>query len=66
MKPTDFHPDAAQEANDAVDYHDGLQSGLGDDFRSELDTAIARIRPNPQRYAVESGSIRVCPLHRFP
>jgi plasmid stabilization system protein ParE len=66
VKPIDFHPDAAQEANDAVDYYDGLRSGLGDDFRAELDAALARIQQNPQLYAVESGSIRVCPLHRFP
>jgi len=66
VKPTDFHPDAAQEANDAVDYYDGLRSGLGDDFRAELDAALVRIRQNPLLYATEVGSIRVCPLHRFP
>lgn len=58
MKPIDFHPDAAQEANDAVDYYDGLRPGLGDDFRMELDAALARIQQNPQLYAVEKGSIR--------
>jgi plasmid stabilization system protein ParE len=66
VSPIDFHPDAAQEANDAVDYYDRLRSGLGDDFRAELDAALARIQQNPQMYAAESGSIRVCPLHRFP
>jgi hypothetical protein len=66
VKPIEFHPDAAQEANDAVDYYDGLRPGLGDDFRAELDAALARIQQNPQLYAVERGSIRVCPLHRFP
>jgi hypothetical protein len=66
VKPIDFHPDAAQEANDAVDYYDGLRSGLGDDFRAELNAALARIQQNPQLYPAESGAIRVCPLHRFP
>jgi hypothetical protein len=66
LKPIVFHPDAAREANDAVDYYDGLCPGLGDDFRGELDAALARIQQNPQLYAVESGSIRICPLHRFP
>lgn len=66
MKPVEFHPDAAGEANDAVDYYEGLRAGLGDDFRAELDAALARIRQNPQLYAAESGSVRVCPLHRFP
>lgn len=66
MSPIDFHPDAAREANDAVDYYDGVSPGLGDDFRTELDAALTRIRQTPHAYAVESGSIRVCPLHRFP
>jgi hypothetical protein len=66
MKPVDFHPDAADEAREAVDYYNGLRAGLGDDFRAELDAALARIQQNPQLYAVERGSIRVCPLHRFP
>ncbi len=66
MKPIDFHPDAAQEASDAVDYYDWLRSGLGGHFRSELEAALARIQQNPQLYAVGSGSIRLCPLHRFP
>jgi plasmid stabilization system protein ParE len=66
VKPVEFHPDAAQEANDAVDYYEALPAGLGDDFRAELDTALSRIQQNPQMYAAESGSIRVCPLHRFP
>ena len=26
MTPVDFHPDAAQEANDAVDYYDRLRA----------------------------------------
>ena len=66
MKPVDFHPDASQEANDAVDYYDELKAGLGDDFRIELHSALARLRHNPQMYAVETGAIRICPLHRFP
>jgi len=66
VNPIDFHPDAAQEANDAVDYYDGLRAGLGDDFRAELGAALARIRQNPHVYAAESGSIRIWPLNRFP
>jgi hypothetical protein len=66
VKPIVFHPDAAQEAGDAADYYEGLRAGLGDDFRAELDAALARIRQDPQLYAAESGSVRICPLHRFP
>ncbi len=51
MKPIDFHPDAAQEANDAVDYYDGLRPGLGDDFRVELDLKQAK-GPGPNSYSL--------------
>ncbi len=66
MKPTDFHADAAREANDTVDYYDDLSIGLGDDFRVELNSALIRIQQNPRLYAAESGSIRLCRLQRFP
>ena len=66
MKPIVFHPDAAREARDAVDYYEGVRPGLGDDFQAELDAALARIQQNPQLYAAESDSIRICPLRRFP
>jgi plasmid stabilization system protein ParE len=66
VKPIVFHPDAAQEARDIADYYERLRAGLGDDFRADLEAALARIQQNPQLYPAESGSIRVCPLHRFP
>jgi plasmid stabilization system protein ParE len=66
VKSVELHPDAAEEARDATAYYEGLQPGLGDDFRTELQAAFTRIQQNPQLYAAESGSIRVCPLHRFP
>lgn len=66
MNSISFHPDAAQEANDAVDYYGEIQSGLGDDFRVELNAALDRLQRNPQLYSVESGSVRVCSMHRFP
>ena len=54
MKPIVFHPDVAQEAEDAVDYYDALWFGLGDDFRTDLDAALARIQQNPKLYALPS------------
>jgi hypothetical protein len=66
VKPIVFHPDAAQEAREAAEYYERLRAGLGDDFRAELDAALARIQQDPQLYAAESGSVRICPLRRFP
>jgi plasmid stabilization system protein ParE len=66
MTPVEFHPDAAEEVRDAVAYYDAKRPGLGDDFRAELEAAVLRIQQGPQMYAVESGAVRLCPLHRFP
>lgn len=66
MKPIIFHVDAAQEAHEAQAYYDGVRAGLGDDFQTELEAALAGIKANPNLYAIASGSIRLCPLNRFP
>jgi len=66
MKPVEFHPDAAEEARDAVAYYEAKRPGLGDDFRAELEAALVLIQQSPQMYAIESGAVRLCPLHRFP
>ena len=65
MKRIEFHPDAAREANDAVDYYDERRAGLGEEFRADLRAALARIVENPELYAELSG-VRQCPLSRFP
>lgn len=65
MKPIDFHPDAAEEARKAAAHHESIRAGLGTDFQAELEAALRRIQDNPLMYAAESGTIRVCPLHRF-
>ena len=66
MKPVVFHVDAAQEAREAQDHYDSKRPGLGDDFRTELEAALTRIKENTYLYAAESGAIRICPLNRFP
>jgi hypothetical protein len=40
-------------------------SGLGYEFRDELQSALARVRDNSLLYAAESGTIRIAPLHQF-
>jgi len=66
VKPVEFHPDAREEARAAAVRYEALRRGLGVDFKAELDAVLARIRSNPQWYAIESGSMRMAPLHRFP
>ena len=55
-----------EEARETAAHYEAIRAGLGADFRAELDAALARIRNNPLLYAAESGTIRVCLLHRFP
>ena len=66
MKPIVFHPDAAEEAREAAAHYEAIRVELGAGFKAELEAALARISDNPLLYAAESGSMRVCPLHRFP
>jgi hypothetical protein len=66
MKPVDFHPAAAEEAAEAAAYYNDIRAGLDIDFQAELAAALIRIQDNPLMYAAESGTIRICPLHRFP
>jgi len=66
MKSVEFHPDAAEEAREAAAHYERIRAGFGADFQAELEAALTRIRDNPLLYAAESGSLRVCPLHRFP
>jgi plasmid stabilization system protein ParE len=66
MKPVEFHPDAADDAREAATYYEGIRADLAADFQTELGAALGRIRDNPLLYAAESGTIRVCPVHRFP
>jgi hypothetical protein len=42
MKPIEFHPDAAEEAHEAAAHYEGIRAGLGADFQTELDAALAR------------------------
>ncbi len=43
MKYT-FHPDAELEFEDAIDYYEKRQNGLGYDFAFEVFSAIKRIK----------------------
>lgn len=66
MKPVIFHSDAAQEARDARSYYEALRVGLGGDFQTEVNAAMARIQKNPKLYEVVRRRVPGCRLHRFP
>lgn len=67
MKPVLLHSEAEVELRDALNYYEGLRSGLGGEFLRAFETALLRIRENTQLYAIEADSgVRYCPIRRFP
>jgi len=60
------HPQAADELNSAIDYHNKLRSGLGDRLRMAVHAAVTRNRKNPTRYRFVHDDIRRCLVEGFP
>lgn len=61
-----FHPEAEIELNEAVDYYDGCQYGLGLEFANEVYAAIETICRFPLAWTPLSEKTRRCLLKRFP
>ena len=61
-----FHPVAREELNQAVDYYDECEIGLGYDFLEEVYAAIKRIQSYPEAWSQFSPRTRRCLIHRFP
>lgn len=61
-----FHPEAEIELNEAVDYYDGCQNGLGLEFADEVRAVIETICRFPSAWTPLSENTRRCLLKRFP
>lgn len=61
-----FHPAAEKELNDAVDYYNECQSGLGLEFAKEIYHTIQNILSYPNSWAPLSENTRRCLINRFP
>jgi plasmid stabilization system protein ParE len=61
-----FHPEAEAELNDAVDYYEHCQEGLGLEFAKEVESAIQTICRFPHAWAPLSENTRRCLMKRFP
>lgn len=61
-----YHPHTVTDLNLAVTYYDKQRPGLGDEFRTEVLTAIERIRGNPRQFPIVEKDIRRGFTHRFP
>lgn len=61
-----IHPLAKVELNDAVDYYEEQQPGLGLEFAEEVFSTIQRILQFPTAWTELSQSSRRCLTNRFP
>jgi mRNA-degrading endonuclease RelE of RelBE toxin-antitoxin system len=61
-----FHRLADHEARDARRWYERRRLGLGDDFVTELERAVARIIAAPDRPRLFAGRFRSARLRRFP
>jgi len=60
-----FHPEAEEEFNEAIEYYEGIASGLGYDFALEVHSAIKRSVGFPKAWPVLEGDIRRSLVRRF-
>ncbi len=61
-----FHPEAEEEFNQAVDYYQDLEPGLGRDFALEVLSAIRRAVEYPKAWAMLDDDVRRSLVRRFP
>ncbi len=61
-----FHPEAKAELNEAVDYYNGCQPGLGSEFAGDVFVAIQNILAYPEAWTPLSKNARRCLVRRFP
>ncbi len=61
-----FHPEASSDLNQAVDYYEDCQFGLGSEFLDEVEAAIKQILLHPKAWSKLSRRTRRCLTNRFP
>lgn len=61
-----FHPEAAAEFDEAFDYYEDCQLGLGQQLAQEVEAAIQLVQDYPLAWAMVDGSVRRMLIRRFP
>lgn len=61
-----FHPEAEKEFNEAIDYYENLEPGLGYDFALEAHSAVKRAIVFPKAWPEIDSDIRRSLVRRFP
>ena len=62
----EFHPEAAEEFEAAVDWYEVREIGLGLDFAAEIHAAVHRAAAMPDAWIRLSGDVRRVLVSRFP
>ena len=61
-----YHPNAADEYDEAIDYYEDCQTGLGKQLTQEIDASIKLILAFPIAWTLLEGEIRRILIRRFP
>lgn len=61
-----FHPDAEVELNEAIEWYESRELGLGLDFAAQVHAAIQRALAFPLAWQEMGDGIRRALVHRFP
>lgn len=62
----EFHPEAVAELDEAIVFYESEAAGLGEDFLSEVESAVESIAAMPEAAARELVGVRRKVLRRFP
>ena len=61
-----IQPEAERELEHAFHWYNEQRAGLGQEFLDCVDSVFARIRGNPDQYAISYRSARLALVRRFP
>ena len=61
-----FHPEVANDIQEAIDWYNFKQNGLGNRFLIAVKKQLKILEKSALHYAVRYDNIRCMPLHKFP
>ena len=61
-----FHPEAEEDLTAAIDYYEGCEAGLGEDFALEVAAVLRNVASFPLAWPVVEDGMRRCLINRFP
>jgi toxin ParE1/3/4 len=64
--PLVLRPKARREFDEAYDWYETRQPGLGDEFTTEIRRVLNEIAADPKKYPVVWGTVREALADRFP